>query len=205
MGLASMEGGIALATPIRLAVLASGRGSNLQVLLDAWRQGELPVEFVGVGSDQPEAPALERARRAGVPTRVFVCDNKAEQEGQIVAWLRETGTQLLALAGYMRLLSGDFIQRAGAPIVNIHPSLLPDFPGLRAQRQALEAGVKVSGCTVHFVDEGMDTGPVILQRVVPVLAGDDEDKLSQRILQAEHQIFPEAVRLVCRRLTGSDI
>lgn len=189
--------------PIRLLVLASGRGSNFQALLDAWQLGELPVAFVGLGSDQPGAEALERACRGGVPTRVFVCDDQVEREGQILDWVKETGTQLLALAGYMRLLSGDFIKGVGVPILNIHPSLLPRFPGLHAQRQALEAGVQVSGCTVHFVDEGMDTGPVILQREVPVLAGDDEERLSQRILAVEHQAYPEAVRRVCGQLAQS--
>ncbi|MCL1918367.1 MAG: phosphoribosylglycinamide formyltransferase [Peptococcaceae bacterium] len=185
---------------MRTAVLASGRGSNLQALIDAWRLGELPVEFVGVGSDRPGVQALERARKAGIPVWTFDAGARGAREESMAQWLDETRAQLLLLAGYMRLLSEAFVRSAGMPILNIHPSLLPDFPGLHAQRQALEAGAKFSGCTVHYVDEGMDTGPVILQRVVPVLAGDNEESLSQRILEAEHLLYPEAVRLVCRNM-----
>ena len=190
---------------VRTAVLASGRGSNLQALIDAWRRGELPVEFVGVGSDRPGAQALDRAREAGIPTRIFGAEGKAAYEMEMAQWLDETQAQLLVLAGYMRLLSEAFVQSVGLPILNIHPSLLPAFPGLRAQKQALEAGAKFSGCTVHYVDEGIDTGSVVLQRVVPVLEGDDEESLSQRILQAEHLLYPEAVRLVCRSMAVYDV
>jgi phosphoribosylglycinamide formyltransferase-1 len=123
-------------------------------------------------------------------------EDKKAQETDILNWLEELEVELLVLAGYMRVLSKDFIQRADFPIINIHPSLLPSFPGLHAQKQALAYGVKVSGCTVHFVDEGMDTGPIILQQAVPVYDEDDEDSLSERILKVEHQIYPEAVRLI---------
>jgi phosphoribosylglycinamide formyltransferase-1 len=189
------------APTVRTAVLVSGRGSNLQALIDAWQSGDLPVTFVGVGSDRPGVLALDRAKRAGIPTRVFdAFPDREGREAGIAEWLQETETELLVLAGYMRMLSGEFISRIGIPILNIHPSLLPSFPGLQPQRQALEAGAKYSGCTVHYVDEGMDTGPILMQRVVPILEGDDVERLAQRILQAEHELYPEAIRHVCREL-----
>ncbi|HHV65267.1 MAG TPA: phosphoribosylglycinamide formyltransferase [Peptococcaceae bacterium] len=184
---------------MKIAVLASGRGSNLQALIDEWLEGSLPVEFMGVGSDQIKAQALLRAEKVGIPTRAFPRENypdKQAQEDDILNWLEELGVELLVLAGYMRILSPYFIRRAECLIVNIHPSLLPAFPGLNAQRQALEYGVKVSGCTVHFVDEGMDTGPIIMQEAVPVYEEDTVETLSQRILQVEHKIYPEAIRLI---------
>jgi len=184
---------------VKTAVLASGRGSNLQALIGQWQNGLLPVQFVGVGSDNLNAQALERAEKAKIPTRVFLPENyedRQAQENDILNWLEELEVELLVLAGYMRVLSGYFIRRAEYPIINIHPSLLPAFPGLHAQKQALEYGVKVSGCTVHFVDEGMDTGPIILQEAVPVFEEDDVDSLSERILKAEHRLYPEAVRLI---------
>jgi len=184
---------------VRVAVLASGRGSNLQALLDAWQKGELPVNFVGVGSDQAEAQALERARRAGISGKVFSLQDFDDRRGQdqaILAWLRELNVELLLLAGYIKVLSGEFIKEITIPILNIHPSLLPAFPGLHAQRQALNYGVKVSGCTVHFVDEGLDSGPIILQEAVPVLPGDTEESLASRILEVEHRLYPKAVALV---------
>lgn len=184
---------------MRTAILASGRGSNLQALIDAWRGGTLPIKIVAVGSDRPEAYALQRAEAAGIPTRVFPLSqypHRAAQEEDILAWMQEQQVELLLLAGYMKVFSSQFIRRAGVPILNIHPSLLPAFPGLHAQRQALEYGVKVSGCTVHFVDEGLDSGPIILQEAVPVLPDDTEETLSSRILAVEHRLYPEAVRLV---------
>ncbi len=184
---------------MKVAVLASGRGSNLQALIDEWQGDSLPVEFMGVGSDKINAQALVRAEKAGIPTRAFPKENyldKESQENDIANWLEELGVELLILAGYMRVLSKNFIRKAECPIVNIHPSLLPAFPGLNAQRQALEYGVKVSGCTVHFVDEGMDSGPIILQEAVPVFEEDDVDTLSERILKVEHEIYPEAIRLL---------
>lgn len=184
---------------MKAAVLASGRGSNLQALIDEWQEGALPVEFVGVGSDNISALALEKAEKAGIPVRAFLRDqypDKEAQENDMLNWLEEIGVELLILAGYMRVLSSNFIRKADFPIVNIHPALLPAFPGLNAQKQALEYGVKVSGCTVHFVDEGMDTGPIILQEAVPVFEEDDVAALSERILKVEHEIYPEAVRLI---------
>jgi len=184
---------------MRTAVLASGRGSNLQALLDARRSGRLTAEFVAVGADQPGALALVRAEAAGIPTRSFplsAYSSRSGQERDILAWLRERQVELLLLAGYMRILSPEFVRDAGFPILNIHPSLLPAFPGRHAQRQALAYGVKVSGCTVHFVDEGLDSGPIILQEAVPVLADDTEDTLANRILMVEHRLYAEAVQLV---------
>ena len=184
---------------MRIAVLASGRGSNLQALIDAWQDGVLPIDIVAVGSDNPEAFALERAKKAGIQTMAFAAENypsRQVQEQAILEWLSSYGVQLLVLAGYMRVLGESFIRSANFPILNIHPSLLPAFPGLHAQRQALEYGVKVTGCTVHFVDEGLDSGPIILQEAVPVFETDTEDVLSERILEVEHRLYPEAVRLV---------
>ena len=184
---------------MRTAVLASGGGSNLQALIDACSHGTLPIEIVGVGSDQPEAGALKRSHSAGIPTRVFpVSDypHRQAQEEDILIWTRENRVELLLLAGYMKVLGPQFIHQAHFPVLNIHPSLLPAFPGLHAQRQALDYGVKLSGCTVHFVDEGLDSGPIILQEAVPVLPQDTEESLSQRILEVEHRLYPEAARLM---------
>lgn len=184
---------------LRTAVLASGRGSNLQALIDACSDGTLPIEIVGVGSDQPETGALKRSHAAGIPTRVFrVSDypHRQAQEEDILIWMRENRVELLVLAGYMKVLGPQFIRQAHFPVMNIHPSLLPAFPGLHAQRQALDYGVKVSGCTVHLVDEGLDSGPIILQEAVPVLPQDTEESLAQRILEVEHRLYPEAVRLM---------
>ena len=185
---------------IKIGVLASGRGSNLQALIDAERAGRLGATVAIVISDVESARALERARAAGVgayyvdpgPKRARL---SRDSERSMIDLLEAHGVGLIALAGFMRILSGDFVSHFRGRIVNIHPSLLPSFPGLKAQKQALEYGVKYSGCTVHFVDEGIDTGPVIVQAVVPVLAGDTEDTLSKRILKEEHRIYAEAVRL----------
>jgi len=184
---------------MRVAVLASGRGSNLQSLIDEWKTGHLPVDFAGVASDKLNAKALERAQDAKIPARAFLPENYSDKlsfEMDILNWLEEIDAELLVLAGYMRVLSRDFLRGADYPIVNIHPSLLPAFPGLNAQAQALKYGVRVSGCTVHFVDEGMDTGPIILQQAVPIYDEDDVQSLSERILKVEHEIYPEAIRLI---------
>jgi phosphoribosylglycinamide formyltransferase-1 len=184
---------------LRTSVLASGRGSNLQALLDACGNGSLPIEIVGVGSDQLGTEALKRAQAAGIPTRVFQLGDyphRQAQEEDILIWMRENRVELLLLAGYMKVLGLQFVRQANFPIMNIHPSLLPAFPGLHAQRQALDYGVKVSGCTVHLVDEGLDSGPIILQEAVPVLPEDTEESLAQRILKVEHRLYPEAVRLM---------
>lgn len=184
---------------MRTAVLASGRGSNLQVLVEEWQKGHLPIEIVAVGSDQAEALALRYAQKAGIPIRTFVMSeypSRQVQEESLLNWFKECQIELLLLAGYMKVLGKDFIRRANFSILNIHPSLLPAFPGLHAHRQALDYGVKYSGCTVHFVDEGLDSGAIILQEAVPVLADDTEETLAQRILEVEHRIYPLAVSLV---------
>lgn len=183
---------------LALGVLASGRGSNLQAIMDACDNGELPAEVKVVISDQPDAFALERARQRGIPAHfVNIKDypDKAAYEQAVVELLQGQGVQLVCLAGYMRLVGPTMLQAYPQRIMNIHPSLLPSFPGLKAHQQALDYGVKLSGCTVHFVDEGMDTGPIILQAAVPVMDDDDEDSLSARILEHEHRLYPQAIKL----------
>ncbi len=182
----------------RLGVLVSGSGSNLQALLDACAQEGFPAEVACVVSNVPTAFALERARKAGVPAVVVdhkAFASKADFEKALLDALRAAGVEWVCLAGFMRLLSADFLGHYAGRVLNIHPSLLPAFPGLHAQRQALERGVKVAGCTVHFVDAGTDTGPIIAQAAVPVLPDDDEKSLSARILTEEHRLYPLAVRL----------
>ncbi len=182
----------------RLAVLLSGRGSNFAALAAATARGEIPgAEIVLVASDRAEAAGLARARELGLPTAAIPAAGEPSREAheeKLAAALAEVGAEWICLAGYMRLLSPGFVRRHRQRIVNIHPSLLPAFPGLHAQRQALEHGVRVSGCTVHLVDEGLDSGPIVLQRAVPVEDGDDEETLSARILVAEHRAYPEAMR-----------
>ncbi|RIH85935.1 Phosphoribosylglycinamide formyltransferase [Meiothermus luteus] len=191
-----------LGRPARLAVLASGRGSNLEALLRAFPPEDALGQVVLVISDRRGAPALQKAARAGVEAEYLpwpkgeggrACFEEAA--GQL---LRERRIDLVLLAGFMRILSPQFVDQWAGRILNIHPSLLPAFPGLHAQRQALQAGVRETGCTVHFVDAGVDTGPIILQRRVPVLPGDTEETLSARILEQEHLAYPEAVRRVLR-------
>jgi phosphoribosylglycinamide formyltransferase 1 len=183
----------------RVAVLCSGRGSNLQALIDAQARGELGLARIElVIANVPTAQALERARSAGIPaesrpSRGLV---REEYDAALLTLLRERRIELLCLAGYMRLLSPFFIHDFGASILNVHPALLPSFPGLDAQRQALEHGVKVAGATVHFVDAGLDNGPIVLQEALPVLDGDSSDSLAARILAVEHKLYPRAVRLV---------
>lgn len=183
---------------MRLGVLASGRGSNLQAILDAIGRGEVPAEVVVVISDRPDARALERARAAGVPA-VFVDPgahpSREAFDAELARILRAHGAELVVLAGYMRLLGPSFVAAFRNRVLNIHPALLPAFPGLHAQRQALEYGVKVAGCTVHFVDEGVDTGPIVLQAAVPVREDDTEETLAARILEQEHRLYPQAIRL----------
>ncbi|MGE5125787.1 MAG: phosphoribosylglycinamide formyltransferase [Betaproteobacteria bacterium] len=180
----------------KVGVLISGRGSNLQALIDAQREGALGGEIAVVFSNVDSAAGLQRARRAGVP--VVVRDHRGrrreEFDAELADLLQAHGVELVCLAGYMRLLSAAFIRRFAGRILNVHPALLPAFPGLHAQRQALEYGVKVSGATVHLVDEGLDSGPIVLQEAVAVRAGDSEATLSARILEAEHRIYPRAVR-----------
>lgn len=182
----------------RIGVLVSGRGSNLQALLDAARRGELGGEIAVVVSNVEEALGLARAREAGIPA-VFR-DHRGKKrdafDTEIVEILRAHRVDLVCLAGFMRLLSPVFVRAFPGRIVNIHPALLPAFPGLDAQRQAWEHGAKVSGTTVHLVDEGLDSGPIVAQEAVPVLSGDTPETLAARILEAEHRLYPRAVRLL---------
>jgi phosphoribosylglycinamide formyltransferase-1 len=193
----------------RLCVLASGNGTNLQAILDTVH-GREGVEVVGVGSDMPAARALERARAAGVETAVFSRDEHPDREARDAAmgdWVEGLGADLVVLAGYMQLLSGAFVARFRNRIVNIHPALLPSFPGLDAIGQALDAGVEVTGVTVHFVDEGVDTGPVIVQREVAVPADRDRERLEAAVHAVEHELYPEAIRMIARgavRIDASD-
>jgi phosphoribosylglycinamide formyltransferase 1 len=182
----------------RVGVLVSGRGSNLGALLDAAAQGALGGEVAIVISNVQNALALERAREAGVPSLFIDHREKAREafDAEVVSRLREQEVDLVCLAGFMRRLSPGFLRAFPGRVVNVHPSLLPAFPGREAQRQALDHGVKVSGATVHLVDEGLDTGPIVLQEAVPVLAGDDAESLAARILEAEHRIYPRAVRIL---------
>lgn len=187
-----------MAGPFRIVVLASGSGTNLQAILDG-PHAEGAVEVAGVASDKADARALERARGAGVDTAVFVRGeyaDRATRDGAMADWIEGLGAELVVLAGYMQLLSPPFIARFRDRIVNVHPALLPSFPGLDAVGQALAAGVRVTGVTVHFVDEGVDSGPVILQEAVPVPASRDRAELEESIHALEHQLFPRAIRLL---------
>jgi len=185
---------------MRIGILISGRGSNMVALLDAVRDGHVcDSEIALVVSDQPSAAGRMRARDKGIRTALVERKGRTreEHEREIVEKLRERRVELVCLAGYMRLLSPYFIGEFRGRILNIHPSLLPAFPGLDAQRQAVEHGVKYSGCTVHFVDETLDGGPIVTQRVVPVRDSDTPDTLAARILAEEHAAYPEALALVC--------
>ena len=185
----------------RIAILISGRGSNMVALADAVREGTIPnAEVAIVISDKRDAAGLQSARERGIETLVIErgARRRQEHDREIVAALAAREIDLVCLAGYMRVLSSEFINAYRGRILNIHPSLLPAFPGLEAQRQALESGAKVSGCTVHFVDESLDGGPIVAQREVPVLEGDTIESLSARILVEEHKLYAEAVSLVLR-------
>lgn len=181
-----------------LGILASGRGSNLQSIMDAIDKGRMQAAVGVVITDKPEAKALERARAAGIPA-VCVdrkkCASKEAFEQALVAQLRAHDVTLVILAGFMRILSPYFVREFKDHIMNIHPSLLPAFGGAHAHRDVLAYGVKVSGCTIHFVDEGMDSGPIILQDTVPVLADDTEETLAARVLEKEHSLYPRAIEL----------
>jgi len=187
-----------------IGVLASGRGSNLLALLDAARSEEFPAQVALVLSDKDDAPALDHARRAGVDTlhvppgkKRARCTPDAEQK--MVEELRRRDVRLVALAGFMRILSPRFLDAFPNRVINIHPSLLPSFPGLDAQAQAFEHGVRVSGCTTHIVDAGIDSGPILLQASVPILDTDSPESLAARILEEEHRIYPETVRMILTR------
>ncbi len=184
---------------LKLAVLASGRGSNFLAIKEAIQKGRLNAEICLLISDKEKAPALQKASDSGIPTHFIdprSYQNREEYEAQIVAELVAKDIDIVVLAGYMRLVGKVLLDAYKMRIVNIHPALLPSFTGLHAQQQALNYGVKFSGCTVHFVDEGMDTGPIITQRVVPVYPDDTEESLSARILVEEHQSYCQALQLL---------
>jgi len=180
---------------LRVGVLISGRGSNLQALIDAAADPAYPAEIGLVISNRADAAGLDRARAAGIRSRVIADANREHFAAEAHHALRGAGIGFVALAGFMRILHEGFVEGWRDRLVNIHPSLLPAFPGLHPQRQAVAAGVKFSGCTVHFVRNAVDTGPIIAQAVVPVLPDDDEDALAARILAAEHRLYPMAMRL----------
>ena len=183
----------------RLAILISGRGSNMVALADAVDDGRIPnAQIEIVISDQPDAAGLSVAKDRGIETLIIERRgrSRAEHDAEIVSELARRDVDLVCLAGYMRILSQNFLDSYRGRLLNIHPSLLPSFPGLDAQRQALDNGVKLAGCTVHFVDETLDGGPIIAQRTVPVYEGDTVESLSARILEQEHQLYPEAVAQV---------
>ena len=193
MGAEEAEGG-----PFRIAVLASGNGTNLQAILDSLH-GRGRVEVVAVASDRPGAHALERAERAGVPGAVFERAGFADRESRDAAigdWLEERGAELVVLAGYMQLLSGSFIQRFRNRVVNVHPALLPSFPGLDAVEQAVAHGARVTGVTVHFVDEGVDTGPILLQEAVELTYTRPVEDVLEQIHAVEHRLLPRAIELI---------
>jgi len=199
----------AAVSSFRIVVLASGTGSNLQAILDTLH-GRGGIEVVGVGSDKPAARALGRARDAGVEAGVFPRAEFADREARDAAmaeWIESRGADLVVLAGYMQLLGEPFISRFRHRVVNIHPALLPAFPGLDAIGQALAAGVETTGVSVHFVDEGVDTGPVLLQREVVVPAGRNRETLEEAIHATEHELYPEAIRMIAAgrvRIDASD-
>lgn len=182
----------------RIAVLASGTGTNLQAILDQLH-GRDGIEVVAVASDKPRARALKRAEKAGIETEVFTRQGAEDREARdavMAGWLEERNPDLIVLAGYMQLLSPGFVERFDQRIINVHPALLPSFPGLDAVGQALEAGVGVTGVTVHFVDEGVDSGPILLQREVEVPYTRDRERLEAEIHEVEHELLPEAIRLI---------
>ena len=184
----------------KLCVLASGTGTNLQAIIDQLHGSE-GIEIAGVGSDKPEAMALERAREAGIETAVFARDDYPDREARDAAlgdWIEARGADLVVLAGYMQLLSPALVGRFANRIINVHPALLPSFPGLDAVQQALDHGVKITGVTVHFVDEGVDSGPIILQRPIPVPLDRQWQTLEDAIHATEHALLPEAIKLIAQ-------
>lgn len=188
-----------LTSPLRISVLASGRGSNLRALLDAIVKEKIPAEVVAVLGNKKEAEALQHARHRGIPSEFLDPNDYPDRmafDTELAKRLQHYRVDLVILAGYMHLVTLALIEPFRNRILNIHPSLLPAFPGLKAHKQALEHGVKVSGCTVHFVDEEVDHGPILLQASVPVMEGDTEEVLSERILVEEHRLLPEAVRII---------
>ncbi len=182
---------------LKVAVLASGRGTDLQSVIDGIEAGKLDAQIVLAGSDVENAMALERARKHGLPAVFFNPQGKTKEDyyGGIARELKNRGAELVVLAGFMRVIPPAFVKEFEDRVMNIHPALLPSFPGLRAQKQALDYGAKVSGCTVHFVTPAVDAGPVILQKAVEVREGDSEETLSGRILEQEHRLLPKAIQL----------
>jgi phosphoribosylglycinamide formyltransferase-1 len=183
----------------RIVVLASGSGTNLQAILNQLHGGEEGIEVVGVGSDKSSAGALERARRADVETAVFPTSeyrDRAARDQALGDWIEEKGAELVVLAGYMQMLSPEFVARFRNRVINVHPALLPAFPGIDAVQQAIDHGSKITGVTVHFVDEGMDSGPIIMQRPVPVAPSRDWDETEKAIHATEHALLPETIRLI---------
>jgi len=188
-----------MSKPLRLGVLASGGGTNLQAIIDRSQDGSLSAEIAVVITNNPGAGALERAAKAGIKT---LCINHRDYptreafDRAMIAALQEHGVELVVLAGFMRIITQTFIAAFPDRVINIHPALLPAFPGLHVQQQALDYGARFSGCTVHFVDGGVDTGPILIQAVVPVLPDDDAETLAARILEQEHRIYPRAIQLI---------
>jgi len=182
---------------LRLGILASGSGSNLQAIIDSIKCGNLPCEIAVVVSDKPDAYALKRAELHGIKTEAVQSKTLHREafDTELVRILKDHNVELVVLAGFMRVVTRILINAFPMRIMNIHPALLPSFPGLHVQKKAIEYGAKFSGCTVHFVDEGVDTGPIIIQAVVPVYDNDTEETLSARILKEEHRIYPYAIKL----------
>ena len=183
---------------VNLGVLVSGSGSNLQSIIDNIEKGTLPARIRVIISNNPEAFAIERARKHGIPAVVIEpkgASSREEYDQRLVDTLKSHDVELVVLAGFMRVLSPLFLRAFPMRIMNIHPAILPSFPGTHGQKKAFDYGVKFSGCTVHFADEGVDTGPIIIQGIVPVYDTDTEETLSQRILKEEHRIYPKAIRL----------
>jgi len=192
----------------RIVIMISGNGSNMVALIEAARMADFPAEIIAVLSDQAQAAGIAKAQALGLET--FVCarqdfTSKADHEAAQLAILADLNPDVICLAGYMRLMSAAMIAQYEGRMLNIHPSLLPSFPGLDTHRRALEAGVKIAGCTVHIVTPIMDSGPILAQAAVPVLAGDDELSLKQRVLRAEHQLYPQALKqFILQRLETKD-
>lgn len=192
--------------PIKTAILISGRGSNMVSLLEAAKKPNYPANYALVIANKLDAGGLTRAAEFGVKTHVVEHKNYPTREAfeaELHQVLKAHGIELVVLAGFMRVLTPWFISRWAGRLINIHPALLPEFPGLHTHQRAIEAGVKEHGCTVHFVDEGVDTGQIIMQARVPVLTGDDEPTLAARVLEAEHRLFPTAVQHVCEQMQQS--
>lgn len=200
-----------MSRPLRLGVLASGGGTNLQAIIDRCQDQSLSAQIAIVITNKPGAGALERAAQAGIPTLCIDHRQHASREDfdrAMVKALQEAGVELVVLAGFMRIITQVFLDAFPARVINIHPALLPAFPGMHVQQQAIDYGARFSGCTVHFVDSGVDTGPIIIQAVVPVLPSDTAEILAARILEQEHRIYPRAIQLIAEgrvRLSGRQV